>query len=80
MKAFIEFLPPDTSISCFKHERLKIEAFRSVIKLPYVIVSYEKDSTTYHCRTIDDTRHLADSLINEYLNKVKSVEEFFDEI
>jgi len=46
MKVFIEFLPPDTSISCFKHEGLKIEAFSSVIKLPYVIVSYEKDSTT----------------------------------
>lgn len=78
MKAFIEFLSPDTSISCFRHEGLKIEAFRSVIKLPYVIVSYEKDSTNYSCDTIEDARHLADCLINEYLNKIKSVEEFFD--
>jgi len=80
MKLFVEYLPPDTSISCFKHEGLKIEAFRSVIKTPYVIVSYEKDSTTYPCGTINDARNLADLLINEYLNKVKSVEEFFDEI
>jgi len=80
MKAFIEFLPPDTIISCFKHEGLKIEAFRSVIKLPYVIVSYEKDSTTYPCDTIKDARNLADCLINEYLDKVKSVEDFFDGI
>ncbi|MBT2732133.1 hypothetical protein [Carnobacterium sp. ISL-102] len=80
MKAFIEFLPPDTSISCFRHEGLKIEAFRSVIKLPYVIVSYENESTSYPCDTIDDARHLADCLINEYLDKVKSVEEFFEEM
>ena len=80
MKLFVEFLPPDTSISCFKHDGLKIEVFRSVIRTPYVIVSYEKDSTTYHCDTIDDSRHLADCLINEYLNKIKSVEEFFDGI
>jgi len=78
MKVFVEFLPPDTSISCFRHDGLKIEAFRSGIKTPYVIVSYEKDSTTYPCITIDDARNLADCLINEYLNKVKSVEEFFD--
>jgi len=80
MKAFIEFLPPDTSISCFKHEDLKIEAFRSVIKTPYVTVSYEKDSTTYPCGTTDDARNLADCLINEYLTKIKFVEEFFEEL
>jgi len=78
MKAFIEFLPLDTSINCFRHEGLKIETFRSVIKTSYVTVSYEKDSTTYPCDTIEDARQLADSLINEYLNKMKSVEEFFD--
>jgi len=80
MKLFVEFLPSDVSISCFKHEGLKIEAFRSVIKLPYVTVSYEKDSTTYPCNTINDARYLADYLINEYFNKMKSVEEFFDGI
>jgi len=80
MKSFIEFSPPDTIISCFRHDGLKIEAFRSVIKTPYVTVSYENDSTIYHCDTIENARHLADSLINEYLSKVKSVEEFFDGI
>ena len=78
MKVFVEFLVPDKSISCFRHDGLQIKAFRSVIKTPYVIVSYENDSTTYPCDTIEDARQLADSLINEYLNKVKSVEEFFD--
>lgn len=78
MKVFVEFLPPDVSISCFKHEGLKIETFRSVIKSPYVIVSYENDSTTYPCDTIDNARHLADCLLNEYLDKVKSVNKFFD--
>lgn len=80
MKLFIEFLPPDTSISCFRHAGLKIETFISVIKLPYVIVSYEKDSTDYPCNTTDDARYLADCLITEYMDKVKCVEEFFDEI
>jgi len=80
MKLFVEYLPADTSISCFRHDGLKIEAFRSVIKTPYVVVSYEKDSNTYPCNTITDARHLTDCLINEYLNKVKSVEQFFDGI
>lgn len=78
MKIFVESLPPDTSISCFKHEGLEIEAYRSVIKLPYVIVSYEKNSTSYTYNTIEEAQSFADFLIDEYLNKIKFVEEFFD--
>ena len=78
MKVFVEFLPPDLRIVCFKHEGLKIEAFSSVIKLPYINVSYEKDQATYYCNTIEEARYLADLLINEYLNKIKSAEVFFE--
>ena len=79
MKVFVEFLPPDLRIVCFKHEGLKIEAFRSVIKSPYVNISYEKDLSTYPFRTIDEAQYFADLMINEYLEKIKSVEDFFDE-
>lgn len=77
MKVFVDFLQPDVRIVCFKHEGLIIEAFRSVIKLPYVNVSYEKDLSTYPFRTIDEAQYFADLLINEYLDKIRSAEDFF---
>lgn len=80
MENFVKRFSLDERISCFAHEGFKIEAFKSIVKDPYVNVSYEKDSTTYPCNTIEEAQSFADLLINEYLNKIKSVEEFFDGI
>lgn len=78
MKLFVEFLPPDISLTCFKHEGLKIEAFVSVIKGPYLDVSYEDNLISYNLATVDEAKSFADYLISEYLTKIRFVEEFFE--
>lgn len=80
MKIHIEFLPPDISLTCFKHEGLKIEAFISVIKAPYVKVSYEDNLVIHSCNTTNEAKRLVDHLIYEYMNDIQAVEDFFNEL
>lgn len=80
MKINVNFLSLHTRIACFKHEGLKIEAFVSVVKSPYVNVSYEGNLVTHTCKCIEDAHHLTDLLITDYMNKIRSVEHFFEEL
>lgn len=78
MKLYYNILPPDESIICFEDDGFKIEAFKSVVKKFYVIVSYGLDSVTYPCNTSLGAHFLADQLIYEYSSKIRSVNKFFD--
>lgn len=78
MKLYYDMLPPDELIIYFEDEGFKIEAFKSVIKKSYVIVSYGKDSVTYPCNTSLGAHFLANKLIYEYSDTIRSVNKFFD--
>lgn len=80
MKVFVESLPPDEPIIYFEDNGFKIEAFKSAEKNSYVIVSYRVDSVTYPCTTSLGAHFLADQLIYEYSDKIRSVERFFDSL
>lgn len=78
MKVLVDVSHSDVSLVCFKHEGLKIEAFKSVANKSFVTVSYGTDSDIYFCNTSIGAYLLAEQLISEYTNKVRSVEKFFD--
>lgn len=78
MKLYYNILPPDELIISFEDDGFKIEAFKSVVKKSYVIVSYGKDSVTYPCNTSLGAHFLADQLIYEYSATIRSLNNFFD--
>ena len=78
MNLNFNILRPDESIIYFEDEGFKIEAFKSVVKKFYVKVSYDLDSVTYPCNTSLGAHFLADQLIHEYSDKIRSVNKLFD--
>lgn len=78
MNLYYNILLPDELIISFEDDGFKIEAFKSVVKKYYVNVSYGIDSVTYPCNTSLGAHFLADQLIYEYSDKIRSTEKFFN--
>ena len=67
----------------FEDEGFKIEALGSpkdVFNQSYVVVSYEKDSTTYTCYNRSVAIALSSALIVEYWEKTNYVKKIFDNL
>ncbi|MGX7393965.1 hypothetical protein [Carnobacterium mobile] len=77
MEKNLKELHPDSSMFLFEDNGLRIEAFGS-IDGPYVKVSYEEHLSTYSCYNVMKAIVLAKTLVNEYKNKIKSIEDLFD--
>ena len=78
MNLYYKILLLDELLIRYEDDGFKIEAFKSVVKKSYVIVSYGIDSVTYPCNTSLGAHFLANQLIYEYSDKIRSVEKFFD--
>lgn len=66
-------------ITFFKHNGLKIEIFNST-KGAQVSISYETKLVTYPFKNVAEANSFGNYLINEYLNKKPSIEEFFNRL